>query len=317
MPKIDGGDTLIFELSIVIPLFNEEANIEHLFLSLNSMRAVLPAQTEVILIDDGSSDKTLLELDARVLNYQKVILSLSRNFGHQAAILAGLEASKGDYVVTMDGDLQHPLEMVPKMLAQHKAGMDIILTQRLDEEVVPPFKRVTARAFYMLINALSDTKIAFNVSDFRSMSRRALRELLALPERRKFLRGMVPWIGFSSVVLPYAVRPREHGTSKYSLAKMIRLALSGITSFTTFPLYLAGFFSLLLFISAGCYALYVLYIRYIVGNAVSGWASVLFVLLLIGGFISLFLGLVGVYIAAIYDEVKRRPSYIVRSEKII
>jgi polyisoprenyl-phosphate glycosyltransferase len=303
------------ELSIVIPLFNEEANIGDLFAGLNSMRGLLPERTEVILVDDGSSDKTLLELEARPLHYAKIVLSLSRNFGHQSAVLAGLEASRGQYVVTMDGDLQHPPEMIPEMLGHHRKGIDVVVMQRIDDDVVSPFKKTTARAFYALINALSDTKIAFNASDFRSLSRQALRELLALPERRKFLRGMVPWIGFSSVTLAYSVRPRRHGRSKYSLAKMIRLALSGITSFTAFPLYLAGLFSLILFICAVGYAGYVVYIKYFAGTAVSGWASVLFVLLLIGGFLSLFLGLLGVYVAAIYDEVKQRPNYIVRSGK--
>ncbi len=299
-------------LSLVIPVFNEEAGIPALFAALNALKPKFPSKTEVILVDDGSRDGTFRALQQRRLNYKKVLIQFSRNFGHQAALLAGMERAKGQFIVTMDGDLQHPPELIPKMVAMHRKGVDIVLTKRIDLNYVSAFKKATAFLFYVLINLLSDTYFAFNVSDYRSLNRRAVNSLLALPERRKFIRGMVQWIGYSNVTLPFKVKPRAQGKSKYSLGKMVRLALFGLSSFSTAPLYFSVFFSIVMFVLAVIYALYVLYIRFIVGSAISGWASLLFVTLVIGGFLSLFLGLIGIYIAAIYDEVKRRPLYVIK-----
>ena len=300
------------ELSLVIPLYNEEHGISSLFSALNKLAPKLPKKTEVIFVDDGSRDRTAALIKKSPLKYRKHIIELSRNFGHQAALLAGLEESTGKLVVTLDGDLQHPPELIPQMLKQHRKGINIVLTQRIDQGNTPYLKRVTASLFYRLINLVSETKIGENGSDFRSMDRQSVDTLLSLPERRKFLRGMVQWIGFSSVILPFVVKPRKFGESKYSLLKMFTLALHGLTSFSVLPLYAAGFFSFLLFVFAGVYAFYVVYIRLVTGEAVSGWASILLVLLTVGGFLSFFLGLIGVYVAAMYDELKRRPIYIMK-----
>lgn len=299
-------------LSIVIPLFNEAEGIPHLYKALNALKPKLPKLVEIILVDDGSKDATLDLLQKTRLAFSKHIISLSRNFGHQAALFAGLEAAKGDIVVTMDSDLQHPPNLIPKMLEQHQLGYDIVLTKRIDTKEVSWHKKTFSFFFYQIINWLSDTHVPLSSSDFRSMSRRALNSLLILPEKRKFLRGMVAWIGYSSVVLPFTVNARVTGTSKYSVAKMVSLALHGLTSFTVFPLYLSGFFSVGIFILAIIYSIYIIYERLFSGTVVSGWASVLLVLLFLGASITLFLGLIGAYLAAMYEELKNRPFYITK-----
>lgn len=304
----------VMQVSLVIPLFNEAENVPQLIKSLNKLTPQLPKQSEVIFVDDGSQDRTLEALQREKLQLSKKIIQLSRNFGHQSALLAGLKESTGLYTVTLDGDLQHPLEVIPRMLAEHQKGIEIVLTQRNDQRVTAPLKKLTSHWFYQILKSLSQTPVIENSSDFRSLNRLTLDTLLAMPEHRQFLRGMVNWIGFSSIVIPFQVEERKAGKSKYSLTKMIRLALHGITSFSSFPLYFAGFFSFTLFITALLYAIYVVYIRLFAHQAVSGWASLLFVLLTVGGFLCLFLGIIGIYIAAIYDEVKQRPIYIVKQK---
>lgn len=299
------------KLSIVIPLYNESSLIPALFKKLNSLKHALPPTTEFILVDDGSEDKTFEDLKKSEFHFPVQIIKFSRNFGHQAALLAGLEAAKGDVVVTMDGDLQHPPELIFEMLKHHASGIDIVITQRIDGAETSQLKKQTALGFYTLLNAISSRKINPNSSDFRSMNRKTVDALLSLPEKRKFLRGMVPWIGFSQITIPFQVNKRVDGKSKYSSRKMFKLAIEGITSFSTSPLYASAFIGLILFMMAAVYAIYVLYIRLGLQQAVEGWASVLFVLLIVGGFLSLFLGIIGLYLAAIYDEVKQRPIYIV------
>ncbi len=300
------------DLSIVIPVYNEEQLIKPLVASLLKLSRQLPARTEIIIVNDGSTDQTQSELLLAAKILPMTILSLSRNFGHQAALFAGLEKSRGEIVVTMDGDLQHPPELILDMLKQHQLGYDVVLTKRIDTQEIPWHKQLFSKIFYQFINYLSDTPIPLSSSDFRSLNRSALAALLQLPEKRKFLRGMVAWVGFKSVVLPFVVLARTAGKSKYSLTKMVNLAMHGLTSFSTLPLYLSGYFSLVLFCLSFIYGIYVVYQRLFVGTVVSGWASVLLAVLIIGGFISLFLAMLSVYIAAIFEEVKNRPFYIIK-----
>ena len=301
-------------ISLVIPVYNEEKALPLLFKSLVNIRKTLPEQVEIVFIDDGSTDQTANLIKKSKLSFKIKLIQLSRNFGHQAALLAGLRNAKGNYIVSLDGDLQHPPELLSKMLKLHQQGYEVVLTKRIDGQITNFSKKITAQLFYKFINLLSDTTIEANSSDFRSLSRKALEALLALPENRKFLRGMVQWIGFETVIIPFQVKQRVAGKSKYNLYKMLRLAIHGLASFSARPLFLAGFFSIFLFLMAIFYAFYVIYVRFYGSGIVEGWASVLFVTLVIGGFLSLFVGLLGVYIAAIYDEVKNRPEYII--EKI-
>ena len=206
-------------LTLVFPVFNEELAIASLFTALNAHANTFPKNTEVIFVDDGSSDDTASLLRKTKLNFKKKVIILSRNFGHQSAPLAGMEAARGKYVVTLDSDLQHPLDLVPKMIEAHERGIDIVLTQRIDPADISKLKQTTAHVFYSFLNSVSDQRIQENGSDFRSLNRKALTALLTLKERRRLLRGMIHWIGFSSMVLPYTAAPRTSGESKYTWTK--------------------------------------------------------------------------------------------------
>lgn len=298
------------KLSVVIPLYNEAGAIKDLFEALNKLRKDLP-KTEIIFVNDGSSDQTIKQLKDNRLSYTKKIISFSKNFGHQPALLAGLREAKGDLVVTMDGDLQHPPKLILKMIELNKQGYDIVLTQKIDKNVTSGFKKTSSKLFYKFVNLFSDIQIVDSASDFRLLSRKALDILLLLPENRKFLRGLVNWIGFEKIILPFEVQQRVSGKSKYSLKKMLTLAISGITSFSTLPLYITGaigFFMTLLSLFYGVYTV----IQYFNGQTVTGWTSMLLVTLIIGSLMFIFLGVIGVYLAAIYDEVKNRPEYIIK-----
>lgn len=298
-------------VSIVIPLYNEAAGVGALLTRLSAVARKLP-KTEFIFVDDGSTDNTVKAIRSfKSRRIATTIITFSRNFGHQAALLAGISHSRGQYVVTMDGDLQHPPELIPAMLAAHEEGADIVFTRRIDTAEVPLTKRLTSAVFYWLMNFFADTTIAPNGSDFRSMRRSAVKALESLPEKRLFLRGMVQWIGFSSTTIPFTVGKRTVGSSKYSLAKMLKLALFGVTSFSSSLLYFSACASLILFILTLVYGAYVLYIAMVLDIAVSGWASMLLVVLGLGALLSLSLSIIGVYLAAMYEEIKRRPPYII------
>jgi len=298
-------------LTLVFPIYNEENSVAPLISSLNKFIDIFPKKTDIIFVDDGSTDKTVDNLLKSKNLFSFKVISLSKNFGHQTALLAGLQESKGDIVVTLDSDLQHPISLIPEMIKLHDNGYDIVHTKRIDDKSITLTKKLLSKSFYKIINFLSNTSILENGSDFRSMNRKALTALLSMPEQRKFLRGMIQWVGFKSIIIPFQAEERKQGKSKYSLFKMLSLALRGLTSFSTKPLYLSGIFSLILFFLAFIYAIYVIYVRFWGTGVVEGWASVLFAVLIIGGFLALFLGLLGVYVAAIYDETKNRPDYFV------
>jgi len=298
-------------ISLVIPLFNEAESIPLLFKALNKLHAKLPTISEVIFVDDGSQDQTQDLVNATPLVFPKKLIQLSRNFGHQAALLAGLEHAKGEIVVTLDGDLQHPPSLIPEMLKQHQKGIDIVFTMRQDDASIPNIKKALSRGFYWVMDHLSATQIRHNASDFRSMNRMALQAVLNMPERRKFLRGMVGWVGFCSIILPFKVGQRASGESKYTISKMLRLAFDGLTSFSTMPLYFSAVVGFLLSILTLLYGIYVLYVSFILNAVVAGWSSVILVTLVIGSVLSFLLAILGVYVAAIYDEVKNRPVYII------
>lgn len=300
-------------LSIVIPVYNEERALPLLAKGLQRLSG-LDLEIELVIVNDGSQDTSSEALMNCAWPFTTTIIEFSRNYGHQAAILAGLREAKGDWVVSMDADLQHPITLIPQMIQLGHQGYDLVLTSRIEHHSTPLLKKFMSFLFYKLINGWGDVRVTENSSDFRLLSRKAINALLALPEKRIFLRGLVEWIGFKTVVLPYQANERSAGETKYSLRKMLKLSFHGMTSFTTTPLYLSGITSLFLFSFAFVYAFYVLYMRLFQGTVVSGWASVLLVNLVIGGFLSLFLGLIGAYIAAIYEEIKSRPQFIINKK---
>lgn len=303
------------KVDLVIPIFNEAGVVEHTHAHLRDVVDSLPYDFRFIYVDDGSSDGTadtlrkIADADPHIS-----LLQLSRNFGHQAALTAGMDAAQGDVVITMDGDGQHPPEMIPQMIKLIQHGFDIVQTQRMDENRSISFKKWSSNLFYRLINIISGTQILPGAADFRALSRDALNGLLSMHEYHRFLRGMVSWMGYASVILPYREPARLAGKSKYSLGKMIRLASDAIFSFSLAPLYIGLSSGLAFFVLAVAQLVYVLTL-WVTGHTeriVAGWSSLMAILLISSGIIMILLGFIGVYVGYIFQEVKRRPIYLIK-----
>ncbi len=302
-------------VDIVIPVYNEAGVVEKGHERLVAVIDKLPYDFTIYYVNDGSTDTTpdslaaLAAADARVR-----IIELSRNFGHQAALTAGIDASSGDAVVTMDCDGQHPPEVIPQMLDLVSQGYDIVQGQRAEDAQVGGFKKLTSEAFYQLLNAISGTRVQPGAADFRAMSRQAVEALKSMPEYHRFLRGMISWMGYRSAILLYHESERIGGESKYSIRKMLRLAMDAIFSFSLAPLYIGLSLGGLLLCLAVVEMVYVLSF-WVTGRTSSlapGWSSLMFVILIVGGMLMILLGFVGVYVGYIFQEVKRRPVYLVR-----
>lgn len=302
-------------VSLVIPVFNEAGVIETTHAKIAAVLDDLPFEFQINYVDDGSADGTDASLAALAAQDKRVrVLTLSRNFGHQAALTAGLDHAEGDIVISLDGDGQHPAAMIPEMIELVRQGYDIVQAQRIEDGGGFSFKRVTSGAFYALINRVSGTKIQPGAADFRAMSRQALEALKSMPEYHRFLRGMVAWIGFKSVVLPYHEEKRTAGKSKYSLIKMLRLASDAVFSFSLMPLYIGLSAGGLFLLLAAAEILYVitLWLTGQYDRIVPGWSSLMAVMLIASGFIMILLGFIGVYVGYIFQEVKHRPKYILK-----
>lgn len=302
-------------VGIVVPVYNEEEAILAFHAQLRESLDVLPYRFTITYVNDGSADGTAAMLKQIHANDARVaVLELSRNFGHQAALSAGLDAAPGDYVISLDGDGQHPPTMIAEMLQLAEAGYDVVLTQRDDVGNVSAFKRSTARIFYNLINRMGDTQVLPGGADFRLLSRNALEALKGMQEYHRFLRGMVAWIGFRTVILPYQPPERLAGKSKYTLKKMFALARDAVFSFSLVPLYFGLSLGGLMLVLALLEMVYVisLWLRGAQASLEPGWSSLMFVILVTGGLLMILLGFIGVYIGYIFQEVKGRPVYIVR-----
>ena len=300
-------------IDLVIPVYNEVGVVEQTHAHIRAVIDSLPYDFTFYYVDDGSDDGTpdsLKSLDDTRVN----VLELSRNFGHQAALTAGIDAAQSDIVISMDADGQHPPEMIPEMINLVRQGYDIVQAQRIDDVQGYSFKKVTSDFFYSILNKISGTHIQPGAADFRALSRRTVDALKSMPEYHRFLRGMIAWMGFSSVLLPYHEPKRVAGKSKYSLGKMVRLASDAIFSFSMMPLYIGlsmgGFFFLL----ALAQIIYVLsfWFRGTSDQLEPGWSSLLFFLLIASGIIMMLLGFIGVYVGYIFQEVKRRPVYLIK-----
>ncbi|HEU5213394.1 MAG TPA: glycosyltransferase family 2 protein [Gaiellaceae bacterium] len=301
------------EYSVVVPVYNEQGCLEELGSRLGETLDGLSARWEVIFVDDGSSDGSYDEMTAIATRDPRFkILRLSRNFGHQNAITAGLDAASGDAVVIMDADLQHPPEIIPQLAARWREGYDVVYAIRSDRAGEPWTKRVTARVFYGSLGRVADIEVPADAGDFRLVDRRALDAFRSLRETNRYVRGMFSWIGFAQIGVEYPYEERRSGESKYSLRKMAALGSDALTSFSTAPLRVAlhvGFVVAALSLLAATTAV----VAKIAGIfTVPGWTSLVFVTSLLGGVQLLVLGVVGVYLGRIYEEVKNRPLYIVR-----
>jgi polyisoprenyl-phosphate glycosyltransferase len=305
-------------IDLVIPVFNEAGVVEQTHAQICEVIDHIRHNFTIYYVDDGSSDTTVDSVVALSKQDKRIILlELSRNFGHQAALTAGLEASQGDFVISMDADGQHPPEMITQMLDLFCQGYDIIQAQRAEDISASSFKQFTSSAFYSLINGISGTQIIPGAADFRGMSRQAVNALKAMPEFHRFLRGMISWMGYKSVILPYHQPARVAGRSKYSLGKMLRLASDAIFSFSLIPLYIGLSTGLVFFALAFIQLTYVLTLWF-TGNTeqvVPGWSSLMAILLIASGIIMILLGFIGVYVGYIFQEVKKRPVYLLKKRE--
>jgi polyisoprenyl-phosphate glycosyltransferase len=301
-------------VSIVMPAYNEAACLRELATRLQQVAATETAyQFELIFVDDGSSDQTLATLrELRAHDERVRYLSLSRNFGHQAALSAGLDHANGDAIVFLDADLQHPPELIPQLLREWENGAQVVNTVRQPDPGLSVVKRATSAGFYWLINLLANIRIQPDGADFRLLDRHAAAGLRQVRERSRFIRGLVQWIGYRQAVIDYKPDKRFSGRSRFSPMKMLRLALDGIYSFTNLPLQLATFLGLSSAAGAFAYAMYALYLKLVLGTAIQGWTSLLLVVLLMGGVQLVTLGILGAYVARIYEEVRGRPIYLVK-----
>jgi len=303
-------------ISIIIPCYNESGNIKNLISQVKSQIAELCKDYEIIIVDDGSTDNTREILNSYKSDKNVNFISLSRNFGHQAALKAGLDNANGDAVITMDADLQHPPVLIPELLKKWEEGYEIVNTSRLDTEDAGIFKKLSSATFYWVFRQLSGMELNPSSADFRLLDKKVLSEIKKFNEYHLFLRGLVSWIGFKKTYIEYTAPSRRSGKPKYSLKKMLKLALDGIISFTTRPLRIAGITGLFISLVTAAYILYSLIIVLFTNNAVPGWASILMSVLFIGGIQMLFIGLLGEYIGRIFIEGKKRPQYIIKDKSL-
>ena len=306
------------KISIVIPVYNEAGVIEQTHVKIAATLDALPYDFSVYYVDDGSTDETGAALAAIAAQDKRIHpLILSRNFGHQAALTAGLDHADGDVIISMDADGQHPPEMLAGMIDLVRQGYDIVQAQRIESETSFSFKRITSNAFYTLLNRISGTHVEPGAADFRALSRQALDALKSMPEYHRFLRGMIAWMGYKSVILPYHEPKRVAGKSKYSLSKMLRLASDAIFSFSLMPLYIGLSVGGLFLVLALAQIVYVLLLWFTGQNAriVPGWSSLMAVMLIASGIIMILLGFIGVYVGYIFQQVKGRPVYLLKNNR--
>ncbi|MBK5291811.1 MAG: glycosyltransferase family 2 protein [Acidobacteriia bacterium] len=297
-------------------MLNESLGLEQFHQELSSVMESLKYPYRIIYVEDGSTDCTLemlirlAEKDPRV-----TVVELSRNFGHQAALSAGMDIAGADYLITMDGDGQHPPSLIPDLVSAVQRGYDMVLTRRMDQQEVPQAKQWTSRMFYRLLNLIGSTQLEPGGADFRLVSAQVAVALRSLPEHHRFLRGMVAWVGFRTTVVEFTPNKRISGSAKYSIRKMLGLAMDAVSSFSLVPLQMAMVLGALFLVVALTEVLYVssIWLRGRGGELALGWVSLMFVLLFLGGAVLITLGIIGLYVGYIFQEVKRRPVFIIRA----
>ena len=299
-------------LSIVIPMYNEEAVLATLFEKLDEVLDDLPIAHEIICVDDGSTDATRAMLSTLVDEKKTVkALFLSRNFGKEAAMTAALDYACGDAVIPIDADLQDPPELIVDMVEKWQEGFDVVYAKRVSRSSDTVVKRNSAGLFYRVFNKMSETPIPENVGDYRLMDRRVIDAIKKLPEKDRFMKGLFCWPGFSNTTIEFERQERAEGDSKFNYWKLWNFALNGITSFSTLPIRLGVYVGLLISLAAFVYGMIILLKTLITGIDVPGYASLMMVVLFLGGVQLTFMGLMGEYIGRIYKEVKNRPIYLV------
>jgi glycosyltransferase involved in cell wall biosynthesis len=302
-------------LSVVAPAYDEAGVLPSFIAQLAAVLDTVGEEWELVLVDDGSRDGTWSAIEAASQADSRIRgIRLSRNFGHQLALTAGLSVARGDGVVTMDSDLQHPPEAIPALLAAAREGYDVVYAVRSADDAAGFWKRFSARVFYRLLNRLSTLELPEGAADFRWMSRRVVDVLASMPERHRFLRGLVRWAGYRQTFVEYRRGTREAGESKFGLRRMLLFAWDGMVSFSSFPLRVASILGVCVSFLGWLYLLYVLAIRVFTDRAIPGWTSVTAAVLLLGGAQLVFLGILGQYVGRMYDDVKARPLFLIAED---
>ncbi len=304
-------------LSVIVPIYNEEANLLPLYQSLSEALKTLDEPAEIIFVNDGSLDHSL-EIIKELSTKDKYVryISLSRNFGHQVAISAGIDKCRGDYVLFMDGDGQDPPTLIPEMYQKMLEGYNVVYARRRSRKGENPIKKLTARVFYRMMQRITNINIPLDTGDFRIVDRKIIDQLKRMPERHKFLRGQISWLGFRQCFVDYDRQARLSGKTGYTYRKMIRLALDAITSFSNLPLRLATLSGFAFAFIGFLLLLYTLYSRFVTKIYVAGWASQMITIIFIGGIQLIGIGIIGEYINRMNDNIKNRPLYVVDETNI-
>lgn len=303
-------------VSVVIPAFNESENIVKICSELAEVFSKLNYSYEVILVADGCTDNTMKTIETLISIHNNLFfIEFSRNFGHQLALKAGLDYAKGNCVISMDCDLQHPPGLIPELLAKWEEGYEVVYTIRLEDKKLPLGKQLSSRLFYKTLNSLSNVELETGSADFRLLDSKVLSVIRNFHENEPFLRGLFKWIGFKQTSIVFKPNARHSGESKYSVQKMIKFALQGVTSFSVKPLYAAIYLGFTFSILSILYLPYVLH-AFHTGKEVSGWASIIMTIVFFGGLQLTILGIIGIYIGKMFMQVKNRPNYIIRSTNI-
>lgn len=302
-------------ISIVVPVFNEQDNIANFYQEVIKYMEKEPYTFEIIFVDDGSGDATPLILE-RLTNADDRVraMILARNFGHQVALTCGLDYANGDAVITMDGDMQHPPELLPELIAKWQEGFQVVQTVRINTEGVSWFKSFTSGMFYKLMNAVSNIKVTEGGSDFRLLDKQVVASFRRFRERARFIRGMISAIGYRQTYIEFVAPKRFAGHSKFSLKRMLHFALDGITAYSKTPLRFAFYIGIAMGFGSIILTLHVLYIKLFTEEAVPGWATITASILLLGGMQLAGIGVIGEYVGRIFEEVKQRPLYWLRDE---
>lgn len=299
-------------LSIVVPAFNEVEVLPIFHDRLSAVLANLPFLPEIIYVNDGSTDDSLALLkQMRKQDERIALVSLTRNFGKEIALSAGLDHANGDAVIVIDADLQDPPELIPELISRWQAGYDVVYAKRSARDGEGPFKKLTAFLFYRLMQGVGKVRIPPDTGDFRLLSRRAVASLRQLHEHHRFMKGLFAWIGYPQIAVTYRRDPRYAGKTKWNFGRLLDLALEGITSFTTAPLKLATYIGLTTAFVAFLYAIYVMYKTLVHGDPVRGYPSLMVVILFLGGVQLITIGIIGEYLGRMFDETKGRPLYLV------
>jgi polyisoprenyl-phosphate glycosyltransferase len=299
------------KITVIVPCFNEEESLETFNQTLIRH---LPENYnyEIIYVNDGSKDHTFPEiLKLAQANPSIKYISFSRNFGHQNALKAGYDYASGDCAISMDADLQHPPDVIPELIRKWEEGFEIVNTLRNDHQSISFAKKMSSKLFYLIMRKMSDVNIENGMADFRLVDQKVLKQLKLFNENYLFFRGIIPWMGFKQTVVPFTANERFAGTTKYTLRKMLKFATTGVTAFSVKPLRISIYLGSMIAMISFLYGLYAAYIHIFTDRAVTGWTSVIFSVLFVGGINLLMLGIIGEYLGKLFIENKRRPNYLI------